>query len=45
MISSEMEEVMGMSDRILVLHQGKITGELLRKDFNQETIMGFASQN
>lgn len=45
MISSEMEEVMGMSDRILVLHEGKVTGELERKDFNQETIMGFASQN
>ena len=34
-----------MSDRILVLHEGKITGELERKDFTQETIMGFASQN
>ncbi|MBP6601006.1 MAG: sugar ABC transporter ATP-binding protein [Verrucomicrobiales bacterium] len=45
MISSELEEVMGMSDRILVLHEGKITGELERKDFTQETIMGFASQN
>ncbi|MEP2777654.1 MAG: sugar ABC transporter ATP-binding protein [Luteolibacter sp.] len=45
MISSEMEEVMGMSDRILVLHEGKVTGELERKDFNQETIMGFASRN
>ena len=45
MISSEMEEVMGMSDRILVLHQGKISGELQRKDFTQEKIMGYASQN
>ena len=45
MISSEMEEVMGMSDRILVLHEGHVTGELDRKDFNQETIMSFASQN
>ncbi|MDF1739751.1 MAG: sugar ABC transporter ATP-binding protein [Verrucomicrobiales bacterium] len=45
MISSEMEEVMGMSDRIIVLHEGKVTGELSRKDFNQETIMGFASRN
>ncbi len=43
-ISSEMEEVMGMSDRILVLHEGRITGELERKDFCQETIMGFASR-
>ena len=45
MISSEMEEVMGMSDRILVLHEGRIKGELERKDFSQEAIMGFASRN
>ena len=44
MISSEMEEVMGMSDRIIVLCDGKITGTLDRKDFNQETIMSYASQ-
>ncbi|MDQ8182940.1 sugar ABC transporter ATP-binding protein [Pelagicoccus sp. SDUM812005] len=44
MISSEMEEVMGMSDRIIVLCEGKISGELNRKDFKQETIMNFASQ-
>ncbi|MBK1829789.1 sugar ABC transporter ATP-binding protein [Verrucomicrobiaceae bacterium R5-34] len=45
MISSEMEEVMGMSDRILVLHEGKITGELDRSEFNQEKIMSYASRN
>lgn len=44
MISSEMEEVMGMSDRIIVLCDGKVSGSLDRKDFNQETIMNFASQ-
>ncbi len=44
MISSEMEEVMGMSDRIIVLCEGRISGELDRKDFKQETIMNFASQ-
>ncbi|MBC2608026.1 sugar ABC transporter ATP-binding protein [Pelagicoccus albus] len=44
MISSEMEEVMGMSDRIIVLCEGRISGELERKDFNQEAIMNFASQ-
>ncbi|MDF7799477.1 sugar ABC transporter ATP-binding protein [Pontiellaceae bacterium B1224] len=44
MISSEMEEVMGMSDRIIVLQEGRISGELERKDFDQETIMGFAAQ-
>ena len=44
MISSEMEEVMGMSDRIVVLCDGRISGSLDRKDFNQEAIMNFASQ-
>ncbi|MGE9290785.1 MAG: ATP-binding cassette domain-containing protein, partial [Puniceicoccales bacterium] len=44
MISSEMEEVMGMSDRIVVLCDGKISGSLDRKDFTQESIMNFASQ-
>lgn len=44
MISSEMEEVLGMSDRILVLRDGRIVGELKRNEFSQETIMGLASQ-
>ena len=43
LISSEMEELMGMSDRILVLSEGKITGELKKDCFIQETIMNFAS--
>jgi ribose transport system ATP-binding protein len=43
LISSEMEELMGMADRILVLAEGRITGELEKKDFNQERIMSFAS--
>ncbi|MCD8350184.1 MAG: sugar ABC transporter ATP-binding protein, partial [Planctomycetaceae bacterium] len=43
MISSEMEELIGMSDRILVLHDGKITGELDNAEFSQEAIMNFAS--
>lgn len=42
-ISSEMEEIMGMSDRIFVLSEGKITGELFRKDFDQERIMHLSS--
>jgi ribose transport system ATP-binding protein/inositol transport system ATP-binding protein len=32
MISSELPEVMGMSDRIIIFHEGKINGEVLRKD-------------
>lgn len=43
MISSEMEELMGMSDRILVLAEGNMTGELKKEEFSQETIMTYAS--
>ncbi|CAH2214222.1 ribose ABC transporter ATP-binding protein RbsA [Tepidibacter aestuarii] len=39
MISSEMPEILGMSDRILVLHEGKITGEFSMNDATQEKIM------
>ena len=44
MVSSDMEELLGMSDRILVLSEGKITGELDRSEFSQEKILSFASQ-
>lgn len=44
LISSEMEELMGMSDRIIVLSEGRITGELGKSEFKQETIMAFASK-
>lgn len=43
MISSEMGEIMGMSDRIIVLSEGKITGTLDKDEFDQETIMSMAS--
>lgn len=43
LISSEMEELMGMSDRIIVLAEGRITGELRKEEFNQNTIMRMAS--
>jgi len=43
MISSEMPEVLGMSDRIIVMHEGKLTGEFDRKEANQENIMKAAS--
>ncbi|MEG1108944.1 MAG: D-xylose ABC transporter ATP-binding protein, partial [Oscillospiraceae bacterium] len=39
MISSEMPEILGMSDRIVVLADGKVTGEVERADFDQERIM------
>ena len=39
MISSELPEVLGMSDRIMVMHEGKMVGELDGKEATQETIM------
>jgi inositol transport system ATP-binding protein len=43
MISSEMPEVLGMSDRIMVLHEGRVTGFVDRKDADQVKIMELAS--
>ena len=42
MISSEMPEVLGMSDRIIVMHEGRKTGELLREEASQEAVMRLA---
>ena len=39
MISSEMPEVLGMSDRIMILHEGRKKGELGRDEATQEKIM------
>lgn len=43
MVSSELPEVLGMSDRVLVMHEGRITGELSRAQANQESIMQLAT--
>lgn len=43
MITSEMKELIGMSDRIIVLHQGQIAGELSKDNFSQEAILNMAS--
>jgi inositol transport system ATP-binding protein len=43
MVSSELPELLGMCDRIYVMSQGTITGELERKDFSQELIMKYAT--
>ena len=43
MISSEMEELIGMSDRIIVLAEKQMTGELQKEEFNPDTIMTMAS--
>ncbi len=43
MISSEMPEVLGMSDRIMVMHEGRVTGFLDRAEADQVKIMELAS--
>lgn len=42
MISSDMAEIIGVSDRVLVMHEGEITGELSRNELTQENIMKYA---
>jgi len=42
MISSEMPEILGLSDRIVVMCEGKVTGELSREEATQELILEFA---
>ncbi|NKN36119.1 sugar ABC transporter ATP-binding protein [Agrobacterium sp. a22-2] len=44
MISSEMPEVLGMSDRIMVMHEGRVTGFLDRKDATQIKVMDLAAR-
>jgi ribose transport system ATP-binding protein len=41
-VSSEMEELMGVCDRIMVMHSGKIVGNLGRSEYDQERIMNLA---
>ncbi|MDR2798788.1 MAG: sugar ABC transporter ATP-binding protein [Treponema sp.] len=43
-VSSELPEVLGMSDRIMVMCNGRITAELITKDTNQEEILKYATQ-
>ncbi len=43
MISSDMEEILGMSDRILVLSEGRVAGELKKEQFSQENVLTLAS--
>lgn len=43
MISSELPEVLGVSDRILVMSEGRLTGELQREEATQEKIMHYAT--
>jgi ABC-type sugar transport system ATPase subunit len=43
MISSELPEILGMSDRILVVHEGRITGEISHDDATEEKVMFYAT--
>jgi ribose transport system ATP-binding protein len=44
-VSSEMEEIINLSDRTLVMHEGRITGELSRDQLSEESIMQLATGN
>ena len=43
MISSEMDELLGMSDRVMIMSEGRLAGELSREEFDQERILDIAS--
>jgi len=42
-VSSELEEILGLSDRVLVLHEGRITGELPRAALSEEAVLHLAT--
>jgi len=42
-VSSEMEEILGLSDRVLVMHEGRIAGELRREQLSEEAVMHLAT--
>ena len=42
-VSSEMEEILGMSDRVLVMHEGRMAGEIARDDLSEEAVMKLAT--
>jgi D-xylose transport system ATP-binding protein len=43
LVSSELPEVLGLSDRVIVLHEGRITGEFTRKEATPEAVMSCAT--
>src|SRR3954471_21353707 len=43
MISSELPEVLGMADRVLVMHEGRLTGELSRAEADEESVIRLAT--
>jgi D-xylose transport system ATP-binding protein len=45
LVSSELPEVLGLSDRVMVLHEGRVTGEFVRRDATPEKVMAAATGN
>ena len=44
MISSDLEEILGMSDRVLVMHEGNLAGAIARAELTEEAIMHLATR-
>jgi ribose transport system ATP-binding protein len=42
-VSSDMEELLGISDRVLVMHEGRLAGVLGRSELNEESVMHLAT--
>ena len=42
LVSSELNEIIGLSNRVIVMYEGKITGELSGEEIEQENIMSYA---
>jgi ABC-type sugar transport system ATPase subunit len=45
LVSSELPEVLGLSDRVIVMHEGKLTGEFTREEATPEKVMAAATGN
>lgn len=43
MVSSELPELLSLCDRILVMHEGKMTGEIMREEATEELVMKYAA--
>jgi ribose transport system ATP-binding protein len=42
-VSSDLEEILGVADRVLVMHEGRLAGELTRDAMTEEAIMHLAT--